>query len=103
MIHVFHPEAGLEYREAAIFYDNRRRGLGAAFTLEVEATVERIIEAPNRWPVIEQDVRRCLTHIFPYAILYTIERDAILIMSVMHLRRKPDYWRNRLSQSPGSK
>lgn len=103
MIHAYHPEAGLEYREAAIFYDNRGRGLGAAFTLEVEATVERIVEAPDRWPVIEQDVRRCLTHIFPYAILYTIERDAILIVSVMHLRRKPDYWRNRLSESPGSK
>jgi len=48
-------------------------------------------------PVIEQDVRKCLTHVFPYSILYTIEQDAILIVCVMHLRRKPDYWRNRLS------
>lgn len=47
MIHDFHPEAGLEYREAATFYDTRRLGLGAAFTLEVEATIERIMEAPS--------------------------------------------------------
>lgn len=53
MIHDFHPEARLEYREAATFYDSRRPGLGAAFTLEVEATIERIMEAPDRWPVIE--------------------------------------------------
>ena len=33
----FHPEARLEYREAAAFYEARRSGLGAAFTLEVES------------------------------------------------------------------
>lgn len=48
MIHDFRPEARLEYREAAIFYNQRRQGLGAAFTLEVEATIERIKEAPER-------------------------------------------------------
>ena len=64
MIHVFHPEARLEYREAAAFYENRRPGLGAAFTLEVEATIERIMAAPERWPILEQDVRKCLTHVF---------------------------------------
>jgi toxin ParE1/3/4 len=99
MIHDFHPEARLEYREAAIFYDTRRLGLGAAFTLEVESTIERIKEAPFRWQLVEQDVRKCLTHVFPYSILYTIEEDAILIVSVMHLRRKPEHWRNRLSDT----
>lgn len=92
MNHDFHPEARLEYREAAIFYETRRLGLGAAFTLEVEATIERIKGAPDRWPVLEQDVRKCLTHVFPYSILYTIEQDTILIVSVMHLRRKRDLW-----------
>lgn len=95
----FHPEARLEYREAAAFYESRREGLGAAFAIEVEATIARILEAPDRWRVIEQDVRRCLTHTFPYGILYTIEQDSILIVSVMHLRRKPGYWRDRLPKS----
>jgi hypothetical protein len=98
MIHDFHPEARLEYREAAIFYESRRPGLGAAFTLEVEAAIERIREAPERWPILEQDVQRCLTHVFPYSILYTIEPEAILVVAVMHLRRKPDHWRNRLPE-----
>jgi hypothetical protein len=97
MIHDFHPEARLEYREPAIFYDTRRLGLGAAFTLEVEATIERTKGAPERWPVLEQDVRRCLTHIFPYSVLYTIEANSILMISVNHLRRRPSHWRDRLS------
>lgn len=95
----FHPEARQEYREAAIFYGTRQSGLGAAFTLEVEAAIDRILEAPERWRVIEQDVRRCMTHTFPYGILYTIEAESILIVAVMHLRRRPGYWRDRLSSS----
>ncbi len=93
----FHPEARLEYRQAAVFYETRRSGLGVAFTFEVEAAIDRIIEAPERWRVIGQDVRRCLTHTFPYGILYTIEAESILIVAVMHLSRRPGYWRDRLS------
>jgi plasmid stabilization system protein ParE len=97
MTYKFHPAARADYREAAAFYESRREGLGAAFSIEVEAAIARILEAPNRWRVIEQDVRRCLTRTFPYGILYTIEDDSILIVSVMHLRRKPGYWHDRLS------
>ena len=96
MTYDFHPEARLEYRESAAFYEARRAGLGAAFTIEVEAAIERILQNPNSWRVIEEDIRRCLTHTFPYGILYTIERDHILIVAVMHLHRKPGYWRNRV-------
>jgi len=77
MTYDFHPEARKEYGEAAAFYEKRRSGLGAAFTFEIEATIDRIIELPTRWPVIEQDVRRCLSHTFPYGILYTIEGDSV--------------------------
>jgi toxin ParE1/3/4 len=95
----FHPDASLEYREAAAFYESRRRGLGAAFSLEVEAAIQRIVEAPERWRRLEQDVRTCRTHTFPYAILYTIEPDSILIVAIMHLHREPGYWQNRVPPS----
>ncbi|MEK6279136.1 MAG: type II toxin-antitoxin system RelE/ParE family toxin [Acidobacteriota bacterium] len=99
MTYSFHPDARLEYKEAAVFYENRRSGLGAAFTKEIESAIDRVLQAPERWRVVDQDVRRCLVHTFPFGILYTIESDSILIVSVMHLRRKPNYWRARLSDS----
>ncbi len=92
----FHPEARLEYREAAVFYDARRPGLGAAFTIEIEAAIQKILEAPECWRFVEQDVRRCLAHRFPYGILYTIEESFILIIAVAHGSREPGYWRHRL-------
>jgi toxin ParE1/3/4 len=97
MTYGFHPEARLEYLETIDFYESRRTGLGAAFTREVEATIQRILEEPTRWRIIEQDVRRCLTHTFPFGILYTVEEDSILIVAVAHGSREPDYWRRRIS------
>ena len=96
MTYGFHPEARREYLEAAEFYESRRPGIGAAFTLEVEATIQRILEAPDRWRILEQDIRRCLTHVFPYGVLYTIEDDFILIVAVAHGSREPGYCRDRL-------
>lgn len=46
MKYAFHPEARLEYREAAAFYESRRVGLGAAFTREIEAVIEQILRRP---------------------------------------------------------
>ncbi len=92
----FHPEARLEFHESAAFYKGCRPILGTAFTNEIESVLRRILEAPNRWPIIEEDVRRCLTRRFPYGVLYTIESDFILIIAIMHCSRNPGYWRNRL-------
>jgi hypothetical protein len=41
-------------------------------------------------------VRRCLTHVFPYGVLYTVEPDFILIVAVMHGSREPGYWKRRV-------
>lgn len=95
MRYVFHPEALTEYAEAVKYYAERRREIAQAFINAVEDTIVRIRESPNRWGVIDEDVRRCLTKKFPYAILYTIESDYILILAVMHCSREPGYWKMR--------
>jgi hypothetical protein len=48
----FHPDARLEYREAAAFYDARQVGLGAAFTRQIETAIEQSFEAPERFRFI---------------------------------------------------
>jgi hypothetical protein len=59
MTYPFHPEARLEYRDAVSFYESRGLGLGAALSLEVEAAIGRILEAPKRWRRLGEDVRAC--------------------------------------------
>lgn len=70
--------------------------LGDRFAAEVRSAIRRVVETPERWRVLEEDVRRCLVRVFPYSVLYTIEADFILIVAVMHGKRQPGYWRYRL-------
>jgi len=95
MRYEFHPEALEEYRQAALWYAEREPELGLQFIGSVEDAIKRVVDAPSRWRVIEEDVRRCLTRVFPYAVLYTIESDFLLIVAVMHCSREPGYWRGR--------
>lgn len=93
----FHPDALREYDEAAQYYAACRPGLEYRFMDVIEETIARIVEAPTRWPVLDGPVRRCLSRVFPYVLLYTLEDDRVLIVAVMHSHRAPGYWHGRLS------
>jgi toxin ParE1/3/4 len=93
----FHPDALAEYEEAARHYAASQAGLELRFISAVEHAIHLILDAPDKWGIFEEDIRRCLTCIFPYAILYTVEPDHVLIVAVMHSHREPGYWRKRLA------
>ncbi len=97
MRHEFHPEAVLEFEEAVQFYKERGRKLGQRFAREIRATIAKIVTTPERWRVLEQDVRLCRTRVFPYAVLYTIETDSVLIVAIAHGKRRSGYWLHRLT------
>lgn len=83
--------------EAAIdFYNRDCPGLGYEFADEVFRTIRRSADNPLAWQSISQRTRRCLTHRFPYAVLYQIRGDELLVIAVMHLHRHPDSWKNRV-------
>ena len=75
MRYEFHPEALAEYREAAYYYARCQPGLEHRFISAVEHAIGQINAAPEQWLILEDDVRRCLTRVFPYAVLYSIEPD----------------------------
>jgi hypothetical protein len=92
----FHPEAETEFLEAIAYYENCAPGLGEDFSMEVFSTIQNILSYSHAWPIVEDDVRRCLTRRFPYGVLYNIiASDHVYILAVMHLHRRPDYWKAR--------
>ena len=96
MRYEFHPEALAEYDDAAHYYADCQEALDLRFIECVEAAVQQISKDPLRWRLFEQDVRRYLVHVFPFAVLYSVESDYILILAVMHCSREPGYWRHRI-------
>jgi plasmid stabilization system protein ParE len=70
-------------------------GLGHSFKEEVKKAISRIAEYPEAWPVVRGDIRKYLIHKFPYNLLYSIEKEHIVVVAVAHQHRKPDYWIDR--------
>ena len=91
----FHPEAVAELRAGASYYERQQPGLGERFISSIEFSLSGIIESPQTWPVLEQDVRRKLVRVFPYAILYSVEPERVFVLAIMHCHQKPGYWRTR--------
>ncbi len=91
----FHPEAEAEFQGAIDYYEGCEPGLGYDFSIEVYSTLQNILLYPTAWPVVEEDIRRCLVNRFPYGILYSVEQGEICVLAVMHLRRHPGYWKSR--------
>jgi plasmid stabilization system protein ParE len=79
----------------------RGHHLAKRFDREIRITISKIVATPERWRVLEEDVRRCLVNVFPYSVLYTIETDYVLIVAFIHGKRQPGYWRSRLKKKDG--
>ena len=58
---VIKPEVEADLHHAMEWYEEQRTGLGEEFVLEVEATLDRIIENPMLYAVVHRDIRRALT------------------------------------------
>ena len=94
MKYEFHPVALQEYAEAVQFFAQQDRQQD--FIDTIENAIFRIVGAPERWPVVEGQIRRYLTQKFSYAILYRVYSDRIVIAAIMSCHRDPNYWQDRL-------
>ncbi len=92
----FHRLAAKEYREARVWYERRRSGLGQSFLIEVDRAVGRISSHPERWPVFRERFRKVRLRRFPYALFYRcLAPDFIIVLAVAHDHRRAGYWLKR--------
>ncbi len=56
----FHPEAEKEFNKAIDYYEDIEPGLGYDFALEVYSSINRSVDFPKAWAIVEGDVRRSL-------------------------------------------
>ena len=98
-----HPEARAELRSAALWYDERRPGLGDEFIAEVSATLDRIGDAPESYPpwprtrAADPVIGKATTKRFPYVIAFEKHEKHVLVLAVAHAKRRPLYWLTRVT------
>ena len=86
--------ATAEFVEAVRWYEDTRRGLGAAFFDAVSAVLSRIEEHPNIGAPFADGhrIRRVLIVEFPYQVVYAVRPTELVVVAIAHLRRRPKYW-----------
>jgi hypothetical protein len=92
----FHELAGKELLDTRDYYDDLVYRLGEKFVIEVERCLNIIRTNPLAYPVIKQNVRKAVVIKFPFSILYRVNDDVIYILAIMHQKRNPKYWVERI-------
>jgi len=93
----FHPEAEAEHLEMVAYYETQQPGLGASYLAEFESVLERVCEAPSRYPIERQpDIRRISLQRFPFTVFFRESGGTVQVLAVAHHRRRPAYWLRRL-------
>lgn len=95
MTYFFHPDAELELNVSVDYYEECKKNLSSEFAYEVQKTIQRILQFPTAWQTLDGEIKRCLTNRFPFGIIYYQKNNEIIILAVMQLHRKPNYWQNR--------
>jgi plasmid stabilization system protein ParE len=93
---IIRPEAEAEMTDAFDWYEDRVPGLGSEFLLCVDAVFSAVLRSPQQFPRVHKIVRRALTRRFPYQILFVVDEDRVVILSVFHAKRNPKRWHKRV-------
>jgi plasmid stabilization system protein ParE len=90
-----HPQAREELEQAIQFYKSQQAGLEKRFVEAVDDAINRVCRNPLNYRKIDESARKCRLLHFPYAVIFRLASEQIEIIAIMHLRRQPDYWKNR--------
>lgn len=91
--------AAAELADAESFYGQISEGLRNRFLDAVGAAFQRLLDFPDAAPLMDSDVRHEILHVFPYNIVYIQRPGKLIIVAIMHQKRKPGYWRQLLKDA----
>lgn len=91
----FAREALHELKEAGLYLEEQRPGLGDEFAKYIGQAVELVRASPLAWRPLGADFRRYRIDRFRYSLIYRYSNDELLIVAVAHDRQRPGYWVHR--------
>lgn len=92
----YHPAAEEELLNEISFLELRAVGLGRRFHGEVQRAERVVAQFPESSHEVLPGIRKHPLRKFPFSLIYSIEKDCLLILAVAHHRRRPQYWLDRV-------
>jgi plasmid stabilization system protein ParE len=90
------PEAEDDLKKTFFWYEDKRPGLGYDFLLQIDAGINYLNRNPKIYPTEFKGTRKHIIKRFPYKIIYLIEEEKIIIIAVIHGRRRPGLIKKRI-------
>jgi len=85
-----------DLREVIDYYDSIKAELSDDFLDLYEKVIDDLVFMPERFPIIEANLRQVIIQTFPYLVYYRIiSENHIRIIGVKHQKRNPDLLRSR--------
>ena len=94
----FHPEAELEFIEAAAYYELQVSGLGQRFGADVRRALDIVLAHPEIGIAVDADLRKYVLQRFPFSVIYSLSSDVLRVEVLAHQSRRPGYWRSRIDR-----
>ena len=85
------PVAELEAAEASLYYEDQKPALGADFLDELESARTLLSDHPQHYTFISTNktLRSIALKRFPYQLIFRIEGNHVIVVSVRHEKQKP--------------
>lgn len=90
-------EAENDVKEAFLWYEDERKGLGYDFLLQLDAGIKAIERNPRVCHVEYKGTRKFLIRRFPYKIIYLVDREKVIVLAVIHGKRSPNLIKKRIN------
>lgn len=91
----FLPAAEKEYIDVIKWYQEISTGLAYNFIFDFDNCIDVICNRPKSFPVFFKNYRKLNFTIYPYKIIYRVEKNQVIVVAVAHHKRHPRYWRRR--------
>ncbi len=89
-----------EYELSLLYYlEEASAKVAADFDEEVMDALASVCRKPFRDREMIPGFRERQLQRFPFALLYTVEGEEIIVFALKHHKRKPDYWKSRIGNS----
>lgn len=86
--------------EAAEWYGEQQKALQTRFLEKWKDAENRLLASSQIYRCVAGDLRKCRFEVFPYALVFRIRGDELQIIAVMHMSRRPGYWKKRGGNTP---
>ena len=92
------PGAESDIEEGYGWYEERQPGLGSRFIEELDTALQRLAANPASYQEVLPDIRRAITHTFPYLVFFTFDATAVHILAVVPAAQDPNVILSKLGQ-----